>query len=153
MPPTGEIKPGATRRRPPLTLVESVVVAVFLGILAMAVVPKFAPANMDRRAEALEANLSLVRGAIEAYRTQHGGRNPALETFPQQLTTPTTKTGAVAADPSDETAFGPYLLAVPNNPYTNTNTVGRGEPGTSAWYYNPTTGEFRANDSAANRRR
>lgn len=152
MPPTGEIEPSAPRRRAPLTLVESVVIAVFLGILAMAVVPKFAPASTDRRAPALEANLSLVRGAIEAYRAQHGGRNPALETFSQQLTAPTTKAGA-AADPSDETTFGPYLLAVPNNPYTNTNTLGQGEPGTSAWYYNPTTGEFRANDSAVNRRR
>jgi hypothetical protein len=43
--------------------------------------------------------------------------------------------------------FGPYLHDIPVNPYNGHNTVGGGQVGTSAWFYDAKTGEFRANDS------
>ena len=49
-------------------------------------------------------------------------------------------------------SFGRYLQKIPDNPFTLTNAVEVSgmEPqfGTSAWFFNTTTGEFRANDSA-----
>jgi competence protein ComGC len=140
-------------RRDGLTLVEFVILAVFLGILAMSVVPKLAPANTDYRLVGLDSNLRLVRSAIELYRAQHGHTNPSLESFTQQLTMRTSIDGRPAGTDKEETSLGPYLLAVPANPFTRSSSVGSGEPGTSAWYYNAASGEFRANDSVANRRR
>jgi len=139
-------------RRSALTLVELVVIAIFLGILAAVVVPRFAPASTQPQTNALEANLTLVRNALELYRTQHNQAWPTVEAFASQLTLPTSLGGVPASSLDEKLPFGPYIHMVPNNPFTGTNTVGSGAIGTSAWYYNPITGEFRANDSAEHHR-
>lgn len=145
------LKPLLSRRA--LTLVEAVIIAIFLGIVAAMVVPRFAPASTGRQADALGANLALVRNAIELYRSEHGNRYPAADAFAMQLTARTTVGGEAAPAGDAAASLGPYLHVVPHNPFTGTNTVGNGPAGTSAWYYNPATGEFRANDSDGNRRR
>jgi hypothetical protein len=46
------------------------------------------------------------------------------------------------------TGYGPYVLTLPNNPFTNTATVGNGANGSSAWFTDG-NGTFRASDTAA----
>ena len=61
------------------SLVEVLIVAVMIGILAMIVVPKFMGAQEDARESALETDLATARKQIEYYTFQHG-RGPHLDT-------------------------------------------------------------------------
>ncbi|MBK8266847.1 MAG: hypothetical protein IPK83_00465 [Planctomycetes bacterium] len=59
------------------------------------------------------------------------------------MTQKTDQSGAV----SGAGAFGPYLNKIPANPFAESaaDSVDDGAIGTSAWYYDEMTGEFRAN--------
>lgn len=120
--------------RKAFTLVELLIVVIILGILAAVVIPQFSDASDDARLSSLTTNLQTIRGQVELYKIQQGGYPPAAS-----FTTLMTTTAG---------GFGPYLQAIPNNPYTSTNTVGAGAVGSSAWYYDATTGAFKANDTA-----
>ena len=124
------------------TLVEVLIVVIILGILAAVVVPQFSDAGSDARLSALETNLQTVRSQLQLYKMQHNDTWPTLADFTAQMTAGT------KADGTPGTVYGPYLLSIPNNPFTDTNTVTQGADDTSAWYYDQSTGEFRANDSA-----
>ena len=130
------------------TLVEVLIVVVILGILAAVVVPQFSEAGSDAKLSALETNLQTIRSQLQLYKMQHNDTWPALATFTNQMTLVSKADGSTAALGTSGYPYGPYLLNIPNNPFTDTNTVTQGADDTSAWYYDETTGEFRANDSA-----
>jgi general secretion pathway protein G len=138
-------------RNPGFTLVEVLIVAAILAVLAWIVIPQFSSAASDVRSGTMTTHLSAVRGALELYRIQHGGRYPAIRTFVDQLTEASRADGAVAAIGTEGYPLGPYLQEIPVNPATQTDTVSDGPPGTSAWYYNEANGEFRANDCEESR--
>ncbi len=133
-------------RRIAFTLVEVLIVVIVLGILAAIVVPQFSNATTDANLTALKTNLQIVRGQLQLYKIQHGDLYPTAGTFATQLTGNSDVTGATGTGAGYP--FGPYLQSIPNNPYTNTNTVTSTAVGTSAWYYDATTGTFKANDTA-----
>ena len=122
------------------TLVELLIVVVILGILAAVVVPQFSDASADTQLSSLTTNLKRIRGQIELYKLEHNGMYPKGSKFTKQMTEGTDIDG----DPG--TDFGPYLQRIPNNPYNNDDKVKSGLDGNSGWYYNETTGDFRAND-------
>ena len=130
------------------TLVELLIVVVILGILAAVVIPQFSDASTDARFSSLATNLATIRGQIELYKLQHRGSYPELSKFTAQMTAGTDVNG----DPGSD--FGPYLQRIPNNPFTTVNPptspgndVSTDTAGpTKAWYYDQSTGEFRAND-------
>ncbi|MCK6483890.1 MAG: prepilin-type N-terminal cleavage/methylation domain-containing protein [Phycisphaerae bacterium] len=128
------------------TLVELLIVVIILGILAAIVVPQFTEASSDAQMNSLMSNLRVIRGQIELYKLQHNGTYPELATFTTQMTQKTNPDGTTTGTPT----LGPYLQRIPTNPFSNTNDVTNTAVGSSkAWYYNETTGEFKANDSAA----
>lgn len=129
------------------TLVEVLIVVIVLGILAAVVVPQFSSASDDANVSALTTNLQTIRSQIELYRLQHNSTYPTLASFTAQMTGKTSVSGAVGTD------YGPYLLKIPPNPMTGTATVTNEAFGAGkGWYYNETTGEFRANhDDATDR--
>ena len=135
-----------TKTRGPLkafTLVELLIVVVILGILAAVVVPQFSDASSDSTLSALKTNLRTIRGQIESYRLQHNGNFPInTAQFDRQMTEQTD------ADGSSGTKFGPYLQSIPDNPFDNSNAIKPVLNGFGGWYYDKTTGEFRANDGA-----
>lgn len=128
-------------RRSGFTLVEILIVVIILGILAAIVIPQFTEASNDARVSSLTSDLQTVRSQLELYRVQHLDSYPADDAFATAMTGTTDINGGEGAD------FGPYLHRVPTNPFTNTNTVGAGDYGSSAWYYSG--GVFRANDAEA----
>jgi len=134
-----------TRGRSAFTLVEILIVVIILGILASIVVPQFSNATAESRENSLRMNLFRVRTQLQIYNSQHNGQWPDLASFEDQLTAQTDVSGNAG------TEFGPYITEVPVNPVTGNNAVGGVldyDPNTSDWYYDETTGDFRANDSA-----
>ena len=132
-----------------LTLVEVLIVVIVLAILAAVVTPQFSRADTDMRFDALKGSLLDVRAQLRLYRTQHNDRYPSLEQFVEQMTRPSNAEGKTSNRKSSEFSLGPYLRAIPRNPYTQCNRVGNGLIGTSDWYYDEQGGLFRANHDAA----
>jgi general secretion pathway protein G len=126
---------GATKMRNRMkrgfTLVEILIVVVILGILAAIVIPQFSQASTDSKVSSLTSNLQTLRSQIALYKIQH---NDVIPADGAALTTAlTTKTDVAGAAWTTGVGYGPYLqVGVPNNPFTNTNTI----DGT-AWVYTP----------------
>jgi len=127
------------------TLVELLIVVIILGILAAIVVPQFTEASSDAQANSLTSNLRVIRGQIELYKIQHNGNYPSpVGSFVTLMTTKTNPDGSAGG------TLGPYLISMPKNPFTSTSDVTTDPLGPGkAWYFDPTTGTFKANDSAA----
>jgi general secretion pathway protein G len=136
------------------TLVEILIVVIILGILAAIVIPQFSEASNDARESQLRSDLQTMRGQLELYKVEHLDTYPASgagdtgATMVTQMTTKTDQSGAGGG------TLGPYIIQFPTNPFATANgdqvEVGAaqtadGDPG---WFFNPTTGEFRANDAA-----
>lgn len=136
------------RARKAFTLVEVLIVVIILGILAAIVVPQFTDASTDAKVSSLSTNLQIIRGQIALYKLQHDDTLPALATFTDQMTLFSKEDGTTHATDRANYPLGPYLQAIPNNPYTSTNDVTEDARGaTKAWYYDEDTGEFRDNNS------
>ena len=133
-----------------LTLIEIMIVVTIIGILAAVTIPVFSTASDDSKLGNLKTNLQTIRAQIELYKMQHNETYPtSATTFVNQMTLASKSDGTTAAIGTAGFNLGPYLQSIPNNPYTDTNTVGTGGVGSSAWYYNGSTGQFRANHDAA----
>jgi general secretion pathway protein G len=133
------------------TLVEILVVVVILGVLAAIVVPQFSSASEDGRESALKQDVFRMRQQIELYKVHHKGEVPTLANFIDQMTLSTDEDGNTAAIGTPGYPYGPYMPFMPRNPFTDTVPLGDGAVGSSAWYYDETTGEIAPNDSAEHR--
>lgn len=136
-----------SQRRAGFTLVEVLMVAVILAILAVVVVPQFSDASTDVKTSALRATLQTVRSQLELYKAQHNGTYPPAPTGGtwQEMTT---KTNASGTTGGADAKYGPYLQQVPINPVDDKPTAATAADGTGGWVYNATTGEFKSNDSS-----
>jgi general secretion pathway protein G len=106
--------------------------------------PAFDPEpSVNARTNSMTSSLQTVRSQLELYKVQHNDNYPKLAEFVRQMTAKTDMAGWPGAE------FGEYLHDIPPNPFTEDATVGGGPVGSSAWFYNEKTGEFRANDTAA----
>ena len=139
-------KQSQTARHAGFTLVELLIVAIILAILAAIVVPQFASTTTDAQESALKANLAAIRSAIDLYRQQHGeypafsassggtctggtagtgaAQNPTA--LQDQLTRYTNVGGeSCTLQLTGSFPFGPYLKedVLPENPITSSATV------------------------------
>ena len=146
------------KKRNGFTLVEILIVVVILGILAAIVIPQFSDASEQANLSSLTSNLQTVRSQIQLYKIQHNGALPGAGTasFTAALTGVTSIAGATVAVGTSG-AVGPYLQAIPKNPYISDNTInnvvttGTTNPTTASttagWFFNTSTGSFLAVDS------
>jgi len=115
-----------------------------------------APSAEARRLAPALLTLDTLRGHLQLYTLQHGGKAPEFARYPawHQLTQHTRPDGTV--DPKGE--FGPYLEAVPANPLNDSVVIGltrrtpeTGKPlktgGKLGWVYCVTTGTLYATDA------
>ena len=136
------------RNRKAFSLVELLIIAMILGIMAMIVVPKFSSSADDTREAALGTDFSNVKRQIELYKHQHGGRCPEIKEngdrdtakFIARMTGKTTFEGKLDAAGQ----FGPYLLEWPTNPFMEGAAASQikfdknppgARDGSSGWYY------------------
>lgn len=104
-------------KRTGFTLVEILIIAVILAVLAAVVVPPLADSARDERPSTAEFNLGAMRSVMATYRHQHAGANAPLDREHRSLPGLTAKTDA-AGVVRDDGEFGPYLVELPLNPFT-----------------------------------
>src|SRR4051794_24476711 len=135
------------------SLIELVIVVVIIGIIAAIAIPRLSRGASGAADSAVGGNLSVLRNAIDLYATEHGGTYPAVATFSDQLTLYSDAAGATSTSKTATAIYGPYMRKVPTLPvgtYKNSAVVLDGSTGTAGsaaggWFYNPTTGEIKAN--------
>lgn len=132
------------------TLIEILVIVVIIGILSAIVIPQFSDATDSSRESALKQDLFRMRQQIELYHNHHN-TYPSLANFIDQMTLASDQDGNTAAAGTPGYPFGPYLPKMPTNPFTNTIPIGAGAVGSSAWYYDESTGAIAPNDSTEHR--
>lgn len=136
-------------RRHGFTLIELLIVVVILGIIASIVVPQFSIATDDAKLNTMETNLQTMRTQLQLYKLEHNDSFPTDNTtFEAQVSQKTDASGAAGTD------YGPYLMMIPENPFTGTKTINAakvvdaGETNKSGWYYLATDPRLiRANDT------
>ena len=113
------------RSRSGFTLVEILIVAVILGILAAVVVPQFSDATTDAKSSVMTSNLQSLWAQAELYQAHHKNLYPwddgagGLDSDAEIIRKFTTQTDAYG-DAGVE--YGPYMQAVPVNPYLDNDT-------------------------------
>ncbi len=135
------------RRSSGFTLVEVLIVVVIMAVLAATIIPQFADSTTDAKISTLKFNLHTLRSQIELYRTHHDGKLPSGTLV--ELTKATNVSGTQGTGVNFP--FGPYLRTLPDNPFSNANTVtlitaspatAAQVTGTGGWLFNATTGEL-----------
>jgi general secretion pathway protein G len=121
------------------SLVEILIVAVILGILAAIVIPQFTSASEAAKVSSLISQLQMIRSQLELYQVQHNGNYPTLKTLqsgiPDEWTGLTMSTDVDGTSGSD---FGPYLKKSPVNPFTMGTNVAADN--SVDWKYNEVNG-------------
>jgi len=138
------------------TLVEVLMVAIIMAVLAATIIPQFSSSTKDAKMSNLKFNLRTVRSQLETYKEQHSGVYPPAATsgdFTNQLTQKTDRNATL--NPS-KGKCGPYFEgSIPINPFNRSNSavIIRGNtppiaPTGSAdgWQYNPSHGWFYPNN-------
>jgi len=154
------------------TLVEILIVVVILGILAAIVIPQFTGASTEAKESALMSDLQAMRSQIELYKIQHNDLLPGEEgtgpldlaliastsaRFTEALISKTNQAGTVGV--LAEHRFGPYMRAVPSNPFVDTDADvvevdGIAGGGNCGWHLTTAAGVdrglFQADDDGTN---
>lgn len=141
------------------SLIELVIVVVIIGIIAAIAIPRMSRGSAGAADSALRGDLSILRSAIDIYKTEHGSF-PTSGSIATQLTQFTDASGNTAATSDSTHIYGPYLRAVPPVPVgslkadgVNGVKIGGPPPGTPdtgyGWLYDPTSGNITANTAAS----
>jgi general secretion pathway protein G len=137
------------------TLVEVLIVVMIMAILAATIVPQFANSTNDAKLNTAKFNLQTLRSQIEMYKAQHNGMAPNATLT--SLTSSTNSSGTIGAAGASF-PYGPYMVSVPLNYISNSNTVAaapaNGVTPTAAvtgagWLYDVTTGKIWFNDTGS----
>ena len=150
-------------QRSGFTLIEIVIAAAIVLLLAGMVVPVFDGAVADAEAASTRQILERARTAINFYSFQHEEQLPgesggvwSADTFIEQLRMATNEDGDTADAGTPGFAYGPYLTDdIGTNPFNDLETVLVIAPGmtmlgaddTTGWVYFAETGDFRANST------
>lgn len=136
-----------SQKKTGFTLVEILIVVVIMAVLAATIIPQFSESTKDAKASTVQFNLHTMRAQIELYKSQHDGKLPTGTLV--ELTSKTDRSGTIGT--SNLFPYGPYVRALPMNPFSNSNSVkvitsspaAAGDvTGTGGWLYNATTGQI-----------
>ena len=136
-----------SKRECGFTLVEVLIVVVIMAVLAATIIPQFTDSTKDAKTSSVQFNVHTLRSQIQLYKAQHDALLPSATLTELINSTDTAgNTGSGASYP-----LGPYMQSIPENPFTNSNSVASitNSPailtdvtGSGGWLYNATTGEI-----------
>ncbi|MFG0331482.1 MAG: type II secretion system protein [Phycisphaerales bacterium] len=140
------------RRSRAFSLVELIIVLVILGVITAIAIPRFTKGADGADATATQADLAVLRNAIELYKLDHGGTYPTLANFTAQMTGKSDADGT----PNNATGlYGPYMVSVPKlkvGANKGNNTVAApvtvppvAEVAGAGWLYDAASGSVWAN--------
>jgi prepilin-type N-terminal cleavage/methylation domain-containing protein len=128
------------------SIVELLIVAAIIGILAAIVLPTISGQTMEAKEAAARDNLRILRSAIELYAAQHRGVAPGYAgDDPQAGASEATFRQQMVTDDG-------YLRSLPENPFNGLDTIyviGNSESlppaatGTYGWIYKPSVQTIR----------
>ena len=145
------------------TLMEILIVVAILGILAALTLPTFQDHITEAKEAAVKDNLRILRQQIEIYAAQHNGVPPGCYNeelgsflFTIQMIYSTNVSGQASGMPvkNDTHPFGPYISAIPSNPFNNIRIVKvlgdddefpTDATGNFGWIYKPSTKTIKLN--------
>ena len=158
------------------TLIELIIVVVILGILAALAIPQFTTSTQDANESTLKGDLAVLRNSVNLYYHEHNqtwpgavktdgtgtatvaGDNP--DAFDSQMLEFTDKNGKVSATQDPLYPYGPYLLAMPDNPLfasgatpdavvvaTDLGTLTADATPATGWKYSKATGKVIGNNA------
>ena len=139
-------------RRGGFTLVEVLIVVVIMAVLAATIIPQFSDSARDAKISTAIFNLHTLRGQIQFYRAQHGGKLPSATL--EELTLKTDAEGNIGT--GAQHVYGPYLPSIPENPFSGKSTVraAAANPPAAAsgatdagWLYHAATGNVWLDDA------
>lgn len=125
------------RSRCGFTIVELMIVVVFLGIVATLLIPMMTHPTAEARRAVLLRQLQAINAQIDMYRTAHG------DAFPTSHSTDPMGAG-MAKNGWGVLVSESYLKEEPRNVYTGSTRLGEGalevavaeaSPGEHGWYY------------------
>ncbi len=142
------------------SLIEIILVAALLGILAAIVIPHIRDQALLAKIAAAKSDLRILRSAIELYAAQHNGFAPgysngeivASPIFGLQMTLYTDENGNTASGRSQAFPFGRYLKKIPENPFNNKTSIKmlgdnksfpESADGSFGWIYKPAAKDIR----------
>jgi prepilin-type N-terminal cleavage/methylation domain-containing protein len=134
------------------SLIELVIVVVIIAIIAAIAIPRMSRGAQGATDSALQADLRVLRNAIDLYAQEHGGTYPTVTNVnanPGALTAYTDDQGNIQATKGGNFIYGPYLRAIPGVPIGTEKGAGTfsataGVAGTG-WVYDATNGTVQAN--------
>lgn len=147
--PAAMCLPKTNNTRRAFSLIELVIVVVIIGIIGAIAIPRMSRGAAGAADSGLVADLAVMRSAIDLYKAEHGGANPAFATIEDQLTTYTNEGGTANATQTAVYYLGPYLREIPTLKVgSNKGKSGfvASQGGSAAgWVYDETTGAVSAN--------
>ena len=126
------------KKRAGFSLIELVVVVLILGILAAVAAPRMFDTANNARQNGTKQSLSVIRDAVELYKSQNGSNPPAA-------------TMATALKPFLKGPFPAVQIGANQNANvvaSTQNPIATPEAGGAGWAYNVTTGEVVVNEAA-----
>ncbi len=96
-----------------LSLLEIVIIAVLLGIISKAVVPRISQAGEEKKIQQLVEDLQRMRTCLDLYIAQHENQLPPTSSYESFARALTKKKGI----------YGPYIDQIPTNPFNGLNTI------------------------------
>jgi len=132
------------------SLIELVIVVVIIGIIAAIAIPRMSRGAAGASDSSLEANLKVLRSAIDLYETEHG-KLPTAANIVTQLTQFTDEAGTVSATKTTTAIFGPYIRAIPSLPVgakKGSSGIAAADAAGIGWIYDAAAGTIRANTVA-----
>ena len=146
------------RPDPAFSLIELVIVVVIIGIIAAIAVPRISSAVGNSMTASLQADLDILNKAADMYSAEHGqntiATNPdgTADTDPASVTARLlTQTDVNGATGTSGAIFGPYLRALPPNPYNGLSAIRVSNIATfgnsAGWIFNTLTNTFSSDSS------